>query len=618
MTFGKDLVRLGEANPRYADYYINYKELKEAVDQVNVGAVMALLRKELDKINDMVDVEWDALSGELRSRRRSAEKSGEGADLESLDNLAQAVVNLYVFVDVNFKGFQKIMQKCSARLETSSCAWFLSRVEAASFRQRSFDELLVPLGQLFAAYRQHHSTAAQETTTQLAAQALPSVGEGNAQVFLVPADHVMRAKVALVKLLQPVGGETKVKTTQGTRDASKVRSSCSQHLVHIFLEGTAGDQYAERYKRRVGGFAAAAGPAGVLLYCRVGEPPEGEGGAPGDPANPKHMVEIFVEDEKCSTSSFSVQQSAMTALLEGKVEPKVGGPAAQAAATAIVQGHLKPAVSASFNRSSFSAKAGPELVSIEENLSFRDEAALLDPKAWCFAASKSKVGSWASAQVEFPGAILKVWLPPAGAKSLLSLLNLGDLDLKPVPGFSEGLHGMAVLHRELATPLPPWIPSDTLTPADKRSTLLEPPRAEQPAPKKATEVKAAKKPKKDESADKLKVDCKTPMAIERTLLRWMRSTVLLASLSSFLVAGGTFSMQLNGFLLGLVSVVFVILPTRSYFQRSLELQYPKHKPGEATQPKVDRALPRLMAWSMSMILACTLVVSVVAGGEETP
>lgn len=104
---------------------------------------------------------------------------------------------------------------------------------------------------------------------------------------------------------------------------------------------------------------------------------------------------------------------------------------------------------------------------------------------------------------------------------------------------------------------------------------------------------------------RLKVDCKTPLAIERTLLRWMRSTVLLASLSSYLVSAANPTMQLNGLLLGLVAILFVALPAHSYWSRSVELANPKSE-----QPKVDRFLPTAMAWSFSIILLATLVVSI--------
>mmetsp|Transcript_35230 Transcript_35230/g.114058 ORF Transcript_35230/g.114058 Transcript_35230/m.114058 type:complete len:654 (-) Transcript_35230:122-2083(-) len=649
MTFGKELSRLRKENPLFANHYINYKELKDAVDEADVAKVMNLLRTELDKINDIVEVQWGALIGELKARmRKLGDKEGAEVNAESLENLSQAVVRLHSFIETNYLGFQKVVKKCAESQETASCSWFLARVEAASFRQHRFDELLVPLGRLYTAFRRSTGFGMEAALHGLDDQALPMSGDGNAQVFFVPTSQVMKAKVALLKVLEPAATIIKAKTNQGTRDTSRVTAEFSQKLTHVYFESNRGDQYAERLRRRIGGFAAATGPVGVLLQCHAAPPPLVEAGAPGDPSDPYHEVSVEIQDETYKVSTFSLQQKLMPAFLAGKATSN--SPLEKMAAETIQKEQLRPAVSSSAFRSSFTSassagKAGVALVSIDEQVTFRDEAALADDKAWCFAASRTGAASTSWSQVDFPGAILRIWLPASSANSLLGLLGVPDLDLKPVPGFSEALHGTALLHRELANPLPPWIPSETLVPAAGRSTLVVSPHGDekgsldvagaksQRVDKKTSEDKKVGFLKPTEAArslrrtwcamcaggdaaaparadPKLIVDCKTPMAIERTLLRWMRSTILLGSLSSLLMSGSSFDMQLNGVLLGLVCLIFTIFPLMSYVQRSRELSNPKAK-----QPKVDRTMPRILALSFSAVLFSTVCVNVFARGS---
>lgn len=619
MTFGKDLARLREEHPLFANHYIAYQELKDAVENGDVSVLMGLLRQELDRINDIVEVEMFALQGALQVRcRKAAESSPDAVDEESLENLAAAIVRLHTFVETSYQGFQKIMTRCSERQETASCSWFLARVEAAPFRHYSFDDLLVPLGQLYAVLRQQQPGPNDSLFRGLGLQALSPTGEGNSQVFFVSGKDVMRVKINILKNLRPAGAMIKAKTTQSDRDTSRIVSELSKSVVHVYLEGSSGNQYSERYKRRVGGFAAVAGSAGVLLRCRVAQ---GE-----DPTDPDQEVEVDIENEHCNATTFKLPQKAMGSLLSGAVDPKYRSASAGAVAEAIRRDDLRTAVSASFRRSSFTieGKGGElEIASVDEHMLFRDEAALVDAKAWCSIASKT--GTQTHWQVEFPGAILRLWLPGKGAEAFLRLAGIDAFGLKPAPGFSEALHGTALLHRELAVPLPPWIPSEDLMPVSKTSSLLKPRR--EPAPAEA-KVDRGGKPKegdkkkpvsKDMAAggwcaalcggasqdQQLLVDCKTPMSIERTLLRWLRSTMLLGGLSSFLVSSEDGSMQLNGVLLGCLAVMFTVLPTQSYWKRSVELQNPK-----STQPKVDRFMPTMLAWSLSITLLATLVVSV--------
>jgi len=201
---------------------------------------------------------------------------------------------------------------------------------------------------------------------------------------------------------------------------------------------------------------------------------------------------------------------------------------------------------------------------------------------------------------------------------------------------------MALIHREVASPLPPWIPPEALPAPTFSSTLLQPVAEErsvaQPAttPESKVTEAARQAPSFPSTAiegvrtrcwegclgtyapeRELLVDCKVPLSIERTLLRWLRSTVILGSLSAFLISQSSLGTQINGVLLGLVSLIFVIMPLKSFIRGSLQLMNPQSK-----QPKVDRVMPWVMASSLVIVLAATLVVDIsgigLPGGGAPP
>merc|ERR1712014_351791 len=92
----------------------------------------------------------------------------------------------------------------------------------------------------------------------------------------------------------------------------------------------------------------------------------------------------------------------------------------------------------------------------------------------------------------------------------------------------------------------------------------------------------------------LRVDAKTPMANERTLLRWLRSAVLLSALSAFLSSCAELGSRINGFLLALVSLLFVFGPLASFRHRSQEIGDPKAK-----KPRQDYVLQQMLGWSLT-------------------
>eukprot|EP00930_Biecheleria_cincta_P066417 TRINITY_DN52521_c0_g1_i1.p1 TRINITY_DN52521_c0_g1~~TRINITY_DN52521_c0_g1_i1.p1 ORF type:complete len:155 (+),score=34.75 TRINITY_DN52521_c0_g1_i1:43-465(+) len=107
---------------------------------------------------------------------------------------------------------------------------------------------------------------------------------------------------------------------------------------------------------------------------------------------------------------------------------------------------------------------------------------------------------------------------------------------------------------------------------------------------------------------KLQTDCKVPLSIERTLLRWLRSAVLLSSLSAFLISTRDAASVVNGLLMALLSLVFVLVPLGKFVRRSLDLSK-----AVAVQPMTDRGLVKAMGISLASILGGILVVNVIFG-----
>jgi uncharacterized membrane protein YidH (DUF202 family) len=101
----------------------------------------------------------------------------------------------------------------------------------------------------------------------------------------------------------------------------------------------------------------------------------------------------------------------------------------------------------------------------------------------------------------------------------------------------------------------------------------------------------------------LRVEVKTPMANERTLLRWLRSAVLLSTLSAFLSSRQHTASQLNGVLLAGVSLLFVFWPMSVFRQRSLDLAK-----STSRQPVTDKTLSQVLALSLITMLVCVLII----------
>ncbi|CAE7380407.1 unnamed protein product, partial [Symbiodinium sp. CCMP2456] len=110
----------------------------------------------------------------------------------------------------------------------------------------------------------------------------------------------------------------------------------------------------------------------------------------------------------------------------------------------------------------------------------------------------------------------------------------------------------------------------------------------------------------DPKKDKKLLDAKVPLAVERTLLRWLRSAVILASLSAFLMGLGNKAARVNGGLLAVAAMIMVTVPVFKFLRRSLDVSKAK-----AIQPMTDRSLVQVIGALMAGVLLTVLLVDIV-------
>jgi len=656
MKFGKEIARLCKEQPRHRHFYLNYKELKGAVklvrgprtkdatrdtrnDSSELGEAefCQLLSHQLEKVNNFVKLQQQVMSVEQKRRLRDA----QGDDVEALDRLADSIVLLDTFVRKNFVGFQKITKKCDKHHGTTLSSWFLPRVATAAFRQCDFNMLLLQLGQLYAKWRSSQGADSYS--------ALQGSTSKSPETFLVPEDSVMRLKVALLKL---VGSESLGLGEQLSprREALPGRSSQAgspspslcQASTQVYFDNSAGSQYKMRYQHRTGQEAGTEelGQDLVFRYRWQGECVGNED------------ADVYLDVEGLGAKSAAVLKiSHLGPLSSGQLDAAVAikdAPSADAAGTRqtleLVQAVIKfaalqPVLSVNFSRTSFGGPSGPEsqgtLATLDEKIAFVDE-------------SKTAEGPWRTRAVvppeicaTFSNAVLRMWTPEHGEKALSEKLGV---PLQQLTGFSKGLLGTALLHRNLAQPLPAWMaaedegaaiaPTPSLLAARPKEERVspQPPRAAAAVPRQATPtVRLTSAPAgigsvswlrtmfarctcQTGTAQALRVDAKTPLASERSLLRWLRSSVLLSSLSAYLCSRADDASQLNGVLLGGAAMLFVLWPLSNFRRRSLEYRQAYAGMG---QPKVDRTLPQALAMLLVVILLATLLIHSLFGNAVT-
>lgn len=646
MKFGKELRNEAAKRPHQRSHFLNYKELKHVVKsgrQVRAsdglqGASMRavkeqfleLLRHQLDKVNNFVELQWEVFTEEIKAQFRQ-QVTATSAD--ELRVLAQELVALESFVRANSEGFRKIVKKFDKHCGTTFSESFMSQVENASFRQCDFDASLRQFGQLYVNLHQAQGTSASQPAS-------PSC-QDHEEVFILPLRCAMAVKVALLQ-------------HSSLQMSSKAALGRQPLLRSLYLEGAAGEQFRQRYWRYRRAVAGQDKPAvhasDSVEFCFRWEQTSEQ-----DPdlvyldirSGPGQRIQVPLDPEEAS------------ALLEGRSEPTALPPrdvacseAVKDVQTAIQEGRLSTMVSASFSRLAFCTTGEDEAAAcLDEDIVFADES--LASFSWSCSPPRRLSLASSDRQQALPVAILCFRVSPA-PELRQRLFNNG---VQQVHFFSKGIAGMVLLHQGFLRDLPGGLRpalqlEDFLRPKESQmpqASGISAPEGSQPCSRQHHEssqpsvafssvmgsaLQTARgwlNPMRcvDWAADlasgacltgclagrdlqELRVDCKVPLAIERTALRWFRSAVLLSSLSAYLLSSRTLAEQLNGFLLAGLAVLFVFWPLSNFYRRSMEIS----KPSASGQTETDRTLPQALSVCLITILTSVLVVQAILASDS--
>lgn len=391
MKFGKQIERrMRSAPPRYREKYLNYRDLKriiKTIRDVDPGAQGSpaapdpgqdqfgqLLRHQLDKINNFVELQWEVLNRELKIRLKG---SPEALEMEALDRLAEDVVLLDDFVVTNHTGFRKITKKCDKKHATNFSAWFMPRVEVATFRQWDIDLLLLALGQL---YERRRQPPAGPSSGQLPGEG--AAEEVEVETYLVPPDKLMRVKVSLLKHLHvdaPSQGHGSPLTSSVVGRARHARvlsngkgglgqGSIRQSIGEVYFDGPGGELYADRL--RSGNSMVGPSRDPMAFCCRWA----------GD-AKSGTEVDFFVdlEDASGGTTVVPLKQRDLFAFATGSLQGGSEFEPLRAVQADIRARRLRPSVRATFRRSTFAGFGdlggdGVAWTTVDEDLVFYNES----------------------------------------------------------------------------------------------------------------------------------------------------------------------------------------------------------------------------------------------------
>lgn len=179
MKFGRQLAE--STHPSFRNYYIAYKDLKQAIKIITGEAVpsddliglsspiLELLNKqsadglfavsrtpesqfqelldyELDKINSFTKVQFSVLQEEIRELVYRLTHGITGPEEESVTTaLREEIVAFDEYIRLNFTGFRKALKKFDKWNKSDSSNWFLQRIVRSDFMLISIDKLLAGL-----------------------------------------------------------------------------------------------------------------------------------------------------------------------------------------------------------------------------------------------------------------------------------------------------------------------------------------------------------------------------------------------------------------------------------------------------------------------------------------
>ena len=233
MKFGRELTE--STHPSFRNYYIAYKDLKQAIKIITGEALPSddviglsspiiellqrqtaagdhlgrvsrtaesqfqeLLDYELNKINNFTNVQFAVLTEEIREVLYRL-SHGESADSLStiISDLSEEIVAFDEYIRLNLTGFRKALKKFDKWNKSDSSNWFLQRVVRSDFMTIQIDKLLLGLS-LIASVR----TNVFERDNACDPASLPIQADPSAfkrTKFFIPSEDLVRVEAAILK-----------------------------------------------------------------------------------------------------------------------------------------------------------------------------------------------------------------------------------------------------------------------------------------------------------------------------------------------------------------------------------------------------------------------------------
>jgi SPX domain protein involved in polyphosphate accumulation len=500
MKFGRKLE--GSVHPAFRNYYIAYKDLKEAIkvitgevvvseDIVGAGSpILELLKRsaisaaekggivrtpesqfqelldhELSKINNFSNVQFAVMLEEIRELIYKL--THEKADFEiPIENLRQEIVAFDGYLRLNFSGFRKALKKFDKWNKSDSSNWFLQRIVRSDFMLIQTDRLLHGLSVIEALNNEGRYEAINASSTDgIACFANPPMFR-RIKYFVAPEDlveietEILKAANAVIAypLTQTVpssAAQAAEKFTSNRPGAISTGEFAFTESAVIFDNEELQQYVARRTKKSNPGLAG--GYPVPVFSVRWNRFQHKEG---------KCLI-VRESHQRLEQGSglfeLEVRQRNVTDLLSGKLnvsgfissENLRADSAVQEFLTSFVQsatGRNKPVALFSYRRSLF--KGEDVMVAVDKDIKFVDLKSLKGGSIFSIPSTQF--------QAILVQRTVTVWVPRAEATVPAFIEAIaGKPEVSEISGFSKAIHAEAVLHvvTELERPLSVGLPS---------------------------------------------------------------------------------------------------------------------------------------------------------------